>query len=139
MTFSEEKTDGVLVLGISGKIHLYLSGSRKHLIQKMFLDRSRPLYRAAGHYPLGPIEAKHWLPFIRRKFRDAQKGITDHTVKVLCLAEDLAVIIERVEGSERIERILPSAAPSWIGHGNETSLSHHVTRRQLTSEIEPFL
>ena len=25
-------------------------GSRKHLIQKMFLDKSRPLYRAGGHY-----------------------------------------------------------------------------------------
>ena len=59
-------------------------GSRKHLIQKMFLDRSRPLYRAAGHYPLGPIEAKHWLPFIRRKFRDAQKGITDDVILEVC-------------------------------------------------------
>ena len=105
----------------------------------MFLDRSRPLYRAGGHYPLSPIEAKHWLPFIRRKFRDAQKGITDHTVKVLRLAEDLAVIIEGVEGLGRNERILPSAAPSWIGHGNETSLSHHATPRQMTSQIEPFL
>ena len=30
-----------------------------------------------------------------------------HTVKILRLAEDLPVIIEVVEGSERIERILP--------------------------------
>ena len=37
-------------------------GSRRHLIQKMFLDRSRPLYRAGGHYPLGPIEEKQWAP-----------------------------------------------------------------------------
>ena len=35
-------------------------GSRKHLIQKMVLDRNRPLYRAGGHYPLGPIAEKHW-------------------------------------------------------------------------------
>jgi uncharacterized protein len=61
------------------------------------------------------------------------------TVKILRLAEDLPVIIEGVEDSERIERILPSAASSWIGHGNETSLSHHVTPRQMTSEVEPFL
>jgi uncharacterized protein len=45
-------------------------GSRKHLIQKMFLDRSKPLYRAAGHYPLGPIETRYWVPFISGKFRD---------------------------------------------------------------------
>jgi len=29
--------------------YLFL-GSRKHLIQKMVLDRNRPLYRAGGHY-----------------------------------------------------------------------------------------
>jgi hypothetical protein len=37
--------------------YLFL-GSRKHLIQKMVLDRNRPLYRAGGHYPLGPIAEK---------------------------------------------------------------------------------
>ncbi len=56
--------------------YLFL-GSRKHLIQKMFLDRSRPLYRSAGHYPLGPIQARHWLPFIRKKFRESGKDIPE--------------------------------------------------------------
>jgi uncharacterized protein len=44
----------------------------------MFLDRSRPLYRSAGHYPLGPIGARHWLPFIRKKFRESGKDIPDN-------------------------------------------------------------
>src|SRR5260370_12124626 len=52
--------------------YLFL-GSRKHLIQKMLLDRARPLYRAGGHYPLGPIEEAHWLPFIRKRFIEADK------------------------------------------------------------------
>ena len=56
--------------------YLFL-GSRKHLIQKMFLDRSRPLYRSAGHYPLGPIGARHWVPFISKKFRESGKAIPD--------------------------------------------------------------
>jgi AAA+ ATPase superfamily predicted ATPase len=43
-------------------------GSRRHLIQKMFMDKSRPLYRAGAHYPLGTISEKHWMPFIRRHF-----------------------------------------------------------------------
>jgi len=59
-------------------------GSRKHLIQKMFLDKSRPLYRTAGHYPLGPIGEEHWLPFIQRKFLDAGKHISDSAVRDLC-------------------------------------------------------
>ena len=59
-------------------------GSRKHLLQKMFLDRSRPLYRAAGHYPLGSIEVKHWIPFIGKKFRDGEKPIADNEIRRVC-------------------------------------------------------
>ncbi len=61
-------------------------GSRKHLIQKMFMDRSRPLYRAGGHYPLGAIAEEHWQPFIFRRFKDAGKHISHeriHEVYVL--------------------------------------------------------
>ena len=59
-------------------------GSRKHLIQKMFLDRSRPLYRAAGHYPLGSIEAAAWIPFIARKFREGEKIIEQKAIQAVC-------------------------------------------------------
>jgi hypothetical protein len=59
-------------------------GSRKHLIQKMFLDRSRPLYRAGGHYPLGPIGEEHWQPFIRKRFADADKIISPERIHAIC-------------------------------------------------------
>lgn len=59
-------------------------GSRKHLIQKMFMDRARPLYRAGGHYPLGPIAEKHWQPFIRKRFADAGKIISPDRVHQVC-------------------------------------------------------
>jgi uncharacterized protein len=59
-------------------------GSRKHLIQKMFLDRSRPLYRAAGHYPLGSIATEHWIPFVGRKFREGEKAIADDAIRGIC-------------------------------------------------------
>ena len=59
-------------------------GSRKHLIQKMFLDHSRPLYRAAGHYPLGSIGTAHWIPFIAGKFREGEKAITDDAIRAVC-------------------------------------------------------
>ena len=55
-------------------------GSRKHLIQKMFLDGSRPLYRSAGHYPLGPIGADDWLPFIWERFHNARRKISDEQI-----------------------------------------------------------
>jgi len=63
--------------------YLFL-GSRKHLVQEMFLGKSRPLYRSAGHYPLGPIHQQHWLGFIRERFRRAGKTIDDETIRSLC-------------------------------------------------------
>ncbi len=67
-----------------GEVGYLFLGSRKHLIRRMFLDKSRPLYRAAGHYPLGPIGAKHWIGFIRKRFLDAQKEIDDETIRSIC-------------------------------------------------------
>ena len=58
-------------------------GSRKHLIQRMFTDRSRPLYRAAGHYPLGPIDEQDWFPFIRDKFLNSGKRIADAEIRAV--------------------------------------------------------
>ncbi len=63
--------------------YLFL-GSRKHLIQKMVLDRNRPLYRSGGHYPLGPIAEKHWQPFIHQRFTAADKIIGETHIHELC-------------------------------------------------------
>jgi oligoribonuclease (3'-5' exoribonuclease) len=63
--------------------YLFL-GSRKHLLQNMFLDQSRPLYRAAAHYPLGPIATAHWQPFIASRFRKAKKRISQQCIARIC-------------------------------------------------------
>lgn len=63
--------------------YLFL-GSRKHLLQSMFLDQSRPLYRSAMHYPIGPIATKHWQPFIAKRFRDADKQFEKALIEDLC-------------------------------------------------------
>lgn len=50
-------------------------GSRKHLVREMFLKGSRPLYRSATQFPLGPIPEKEWQPFIEQRFRAGRKRI----------------------------------------------------------------
>jgi hypothetical protein len=50
----------------------------------MFLQKSRPLYRSAGHYPLGPIDARHWSGFIRERFLKAAKIIDEQTIREVC-------------------------------------------------------
>ena len=67
-----------------GIAYFYL-GSRKHLIEQMFSDQRRPLYRSAGHYPLGPIATEHWLPFIQERFTLIGKPITDEQIENLCV------------------------------------------------------
>ena len=63
--------------------YLFLGG-RKHLVRQMFLDKSRPLYRSAGHYPLGSIDEPHWIEFVRKRFVDADKTIDDATIRSAC-------------------------------------------------------
>jgi hypothetical protein len=58
----------------SGIAYIF-SGSKKHLIQKMFLDRNRPLYRSAKRFPLEPINEFEWRPFIYEHFHSGKKKI----------------------------------------------------------------
>ncbi|PZM78355.1 MAG: hypothetical protein DKT66_24315 [Candidatus Melainabacteria bacterium] len=64
-------------------------GSRKHLIQQMLTDRSRPLYRAGAHFVLRAIEQKHWSPFISERFNRTLKSIDE---------ECISRIVELTEG-----------------------------------------
>lgn len=59
-------------------------GSRKHLIQKMVTDQSRPLYRAGSHYPLQSIEMQHWQPFIKDRFEGSNRSISREAISSVC-------------------------------------------------------
>jgi uncharacterized protein len=50
----------------------------------ILLKRKRPLYSAADHFLIGPIEAKHWRPFIRDKFEDSDRKIGTHVAEQIC-------------------------------------------------------
>jgi len=63
--------------------YLFL-GSRRHMIQRMFLDESRPLYRSGSHYPLGPIATEHWIPFVRTRFKRSDKSIDTERTRRIC-------------------------------------------------------
>jgi hypothetical protein len=91
--------------------YLFL-GSRKHLLQSMFLDQSRPLYRSAMHYPIGPIATKHWQPFIARRFADAKKTCSKPLIAELC---------DRTQGHPFYTQHLCHVLWSLIEHGGEVS------------------
>lgn len=60
-------------------VYIFL-GSRKHLIREMFLKASKPLYRSAAQFPLGPILEDDWRPFIRERFRKGEKNINNREI-----------------------------------------------------------
>ncbi|MBY0552214.1 MAG: ATP-binding protein [Candidatus Obscuribacterales bacterium] len=60
------------------------SGSRQHLIKKMVLDKSRPLYRAGGHYPLGAISSTYWISFVKSRFEASGRVISSDQVLKIC-------------------------------------------------------
>jgi hypothetical protein len=59
-------------------------GSQRHVVNEMFLNRRRPLFGSADHFPVGPIDVKHWRPFIRRKFVDSNKHIDGAVIDRIC-------------------------------------------------------
>ena len=50
-------------------------GSRKHMVREMFLKGSRPLYRSATQFALGPIAEQEWKPFIEQRFKRGRRRI----------------------------------------------------------------
>ena len=58
-------------------------GSRKHMVREMFLKGSRPLYRSASQFPLGPIPEGEWRPFIQERFRRTKKRISPDQIHAI--------------------------------------------------------
>lgn len=78
-----EKTLRSAIQHHSGIAYVFL-GSRRHIIESMFLDKQRPLYRSASHYPLPMIDIHEWMSFILQKFQGTNKSIEEATIQQLC-------------------------------------------------------
>ncbi len=66
---------------------LYL-GSRRHLIQDMFMDEESPLFKSGTNYPLDTIAEEDWEPFIRERFEQADKSISKEIIKIIVSKTD---------------------------------------------------
>lgn len=56
------------------------AGSRRHMLQKMFLDYSRPFYHSATLMTLDPIPKDVFAEFVERLFKEYQKEIDPEDV-----------------------------------------------------------
>jgi uncharacterized protein len=99
-------------------------GSSKHLIQNLFTDGSRPLYRAATHFPLKPIAKEQWIPFIAQRFSNANKFIAPELIGFIC---------ERTEGHPFYTQHLCHLL--W----EMTAVNDRVTQEAIGAAIETLL
>ena len=56
--------------------HVYL-GSKRHVLERIFNDRNEPFWRSAKRLELGPIPIGAFATFIRSRFNDGERTITD--------------------------------------------------------------
>jgi hypothetical protein len=65
--------------------HVYL-GSKRHILERIFNDRNEPFWRSAKQLEIGMIAPQKFASFIRRRFVDSGKGITDDGLERLLRA-----------------------------------------------------
>jgi hypothetical protein len=56
--------------------HVYL-GSKRHILERIFNDKNEPFWRSAKQLEIGMIAPAKFESFIRQRFMDTGKGITD--------------------------------------------------------------
>jgi len=59
----------------SNKISYIFMGSKKSLLNQMFMDKSRPFYKSVKHFAIKEINKSSWYDFIIGKFNQTNKVI----------------------------------------------------------------
>ncbi|MGH2786303.1 MAG: AAA family ATPase [Actinomycetota bacterium] len=65
--------------------HVYL-GSKRHILEGIFSDRNEPFWRSAKRLEIGTIPAAEFTAFIRQRFSETEKGITEDALERLLAA-----------------------------------------------------
>lgn len=68
------------------KVAYCFMGSKRHLLDELFLDKNEPLYRIAKSVPLGRIPAEKFKTFIHSRFKsvdmDIKEGLIEQILKL---------------------------------------------------------
>lgn len=65
-------------------VNYCLFGSKKHLLQNMFLKSSYPFYKFGDIIPLDPIQEDSWLPYLQQGFQSWDKELPKDIAHQLC-------------------------------------------------------
>ena len=72
-------------------------GSKKHLMENIFNDKSMPFYKFGDMMFLKKIPTEEWVPFICNKFRETSKTVTEQQATRICdLTENLSSYVQHL-------------------------------------------
>ena len=72
-------------------------GSKKHLMEKVFNDKSMPFYKFGDMVFLKKIPETEWIPFICSKFKETNKVITEQQAARICeVTENLSSYVQQL-------------------------------------------
>lgn len=101
-----------------------MEGSKRHMMSKIFLNRSMPFYQFGDLMWLQKIPTSDWTDYIVSHFERAGRHITDQMVTKICEAVDhypsyvqhLASIIlnHTPQGETATDQVLPSAIKELV-------------------------
>ena len=72
-------------------------GSKKHLMENIFNEKSMPFYKFGDMIFLKKISTEEWVPFICNKFQETGKTISEQQVAKICeLTENLSSYVQHL-------------------------------------------
>ena len=72
-------------------------GSKKHLMENIFNEKSMPFYKFGDMMFLKKIPKEEWIPFISNKFRETGKTISEEQITKICeLTENLSSYVQHL-------------------------------------------
>ena len=97
-------------------------GSKKHLMENIFNDKSMPFYKFGDMMFLKKIPTEEWIPFICSKFRETGKQITaEQAAKICDVTENLSSYVQHL---------------SWVVWYKSDKV---VTNKDITMAIDDLL
>ena len=100
----------------------YMFGSKKHLMENIFNDKSKPFYKFGDMMFLKKIPTEEWVPFICTKFQETGKTIsTEQAAKICEATENLSSYVQHL---------------AWVVWYKTDKV---VTNKDVTSAIDDLL
>lgn len=96
-------------------------GSKKHLMENLFNDRSMPFYKFGDMMFLKKIPTEEWVAFICKKFEESGKNISEELATEICiLTENLSSYVQHL---------------SWLVWYKSDSIVTHQTIEDAVNDL----